>query len=258
MNKECPDPEINKLHTFYTSNPEKFGFIKKILEEQFKKGHHKGAEITIFHENKLLLHAIGGDCGKMPYQSSKSKSQTKCDSQSLFRIFSSGKMFEVLAIAKLMDMKINPHLTQNGLDTKLTDFWPEFGKEGKENITLANVLKHEAGLSFFFPQELPISTVCMLEPEKNATFWNEEENNYYKNPFGNPKLKLHGFGIRNGNVNNNLYMRLPPHRFVPKTKEQIMEDRNKMKKLIEEQKPHWNPYEMISGSFCFFFCHFIC
>ena len=31
-------------------------------------------------------------------------------------------------------------------ESKISKYWPEFGRNGKENITLKQLLKHEAGL----------------------------------------------------------------------------------------------------------------
>lgn len=43
-------------------------------------------------------------------------------------------------MAKLVD---EGHLDY---DKKVTDYWPEFGQNGKEHLTVADVGRHEAGL----------------------------------------------------------------------------------------------------------------
>lgn len=34
-------------------------------------------------------------------------------------------------------------------DDKVSKYWPEFGKNGKENVTIADVLRHEGGVPYF-------------------------------------------------------------------------------------------------------------
>ena len=47
-------------------------------------------------------------------------------------------------------------------DARVVDYWPEFGANGKEGLTLADVLRHEGGLSKF---DTPL-TADDLTPEK--------------------------------------------------------------------------------------------
>ena len=37
---------------------------------------------------------------------------------------------------------------------KISSYWPEFGQNGKEDITVADLLRHEAGLAQF---DLPLN-----------------------------------------------------------------------------------------------------
>ena len=39
---------------------------------------------------------------------------------------------------------------------KIATYWPEFGQNGKENVTIAQVFRHESGLAWFTE---PIPTV---------------------------------------------------------------------------------------------------
>ena len=39
---------------------------------------------------------------------------------------------------------------------KISTYWPEFGQNGKENITVADLMRHEAGLPLFYPQLLHV------------------------------------------------------------------------------------------------------
>jgi len=60
---------------------------------------------------------------------------------SLVNVFSSGKSLESLIVALLV---------QDGLlayDEPICSYWPEFGAEGKTEITVADLMRHEAGIT---------------------------------------------------------------------------------------------------------------
>ena len=48
-------------------------------------------------------------------------------------------------VARLVDQDLLQY------DAQVTDYWPEFGQNGKggDNITIADVLRHECGLTTF-------------------------------------------------------------------------------------------------------------
>ena len=60
---------------------------------------------------------------------------------SLVNVFSSGKSLEALAIASLVDKGLLNY------DDKITQHWPEFGANGKAGLTIADLMRHEAGLT---------------------------------------------------------------------------------------------------------------
>ena len=58
-------------------------------------------------------------------------------------MFSSGKSIAAIVVAMMVDKGLLEY------DKKVEHYWPEFGKHGKNEITLADVLRHEAGLPDF-------------------------------------------------------------------------------------------------------------
>ncbi|MFT4800099.1 MAG: hypothetical protein ACI9W1_003540, partial [Candidatus Azotimanducaceae bacterium] len=62
---------------------------------------------------------------------------------SIANIFSSGKSLETIAIASLVGKGLLSY------DAKITEYWPEFGTNGKEALTVAELMRHEAGLAAF-------------------------------------------------------------------------------------------------------------
>jgi len=62
---------------------------------------------------------------------------------SLVNVFSSGKSLEAIAMASLVGKGLLRY------DAKVTDYWPEFGANGKRDLTVAELMRHEAGLAAF-------------------------------------------------------------------------------------------------------------
>ena len=62
---------------------------------------------------------------------------------SLVNIFSSGKSFEAIAMAWLVSKGLLNY------SARITDYWPEFGANGKGELTVAELMRHEAGLAAF-------------------------------------------------------------------------------------------------------------
>jgi CubicO group peptidase (beta-lactamase class C family) len=62
---------------------------------------------------------------------------------SLVNVFSSGKSLEAIAMASLVGKGLLRY------EAKITEYWPEFGANGKDELTVADLMRHEAGLATF-------------------------------------------------------------------------------------------------------------
>ena len=62
---------------------------------------------------------------------------------SLANVFSSGKSLEAIAIGWLVNKGLIRY------DALITEYWPEFGANGKDGLTVADLMRHEAGLANF-------------------------------------------------------------------------------------------------------------
>lgn len=62
---------------------------------------------------------------------------------SLVNVFSSGKSLEAIAMAALVSKGLLSY------DARITEYWPEFGTNGKAGLTIADLMRHEAGLANF-------------------------------------------------------------------------------------------------------------
>ena len=58
-------------------------------------------------------------------------------------MFSSGKSIAAIVVAMMVDKGLLSY------ERKVMDYWPEFGKNDKSDITVADVLRHESGLQDF-------------------------------------------------------------------------------------------------------------
>lgn len=61
----------------------------------------------------------------------------------LINVFSSGKSLESIALASLVSKGLL------SFEAKITQYWPEFGGSGKADLTVADLMRHEAGLASF-------------------------------------------------------------------------------------------------------------
>lgn len=60
---------------------------------------------------------------------------------SIVNVFSSGKSLTAIAVSALVGRGLLEY------DAAVTDYWPEFGARGKGELTVADVMRHEAGLA---------------------------------------------------------------------------------------------------------------
>lgn len=106
-----------------------------IFSENFEKDWEKGgAAFAVYHKGKLVVDLWGG------YADKESRRLWREDTMAIS--FSSTKAVSALCIAMLVDQG---HLSYDDLVIK---YWPEFGKYGKEKITIQWILSHMAGLAY--------------------------------------------------------------------------------------------------------------
>ncbi|KAG0340725.1 hypothetical protein BG004_006299 [Podila humilis] len=76
------------------------------------------------------------------YSGSKDLAQTQpYDNRTLQQVYSSGKVVEGIIIARMVQQG---KLSYNA---KVSEYWPEFGQKGKEDVTLVDLMVHESGVS---------------------------------------------------------------------------------------------------------------
>ena len=104
-----------------------------------------GAGLCVYHHGQKVVDLWGG-------WTDREKSNT-WSSNTLVNIYSTTKGLAALAVAILCDEGLIDY------DQKVAHYWPEFGQAGKANITVAELLSHQAGLSGV-SQTLTVGDLC--------------------------------------------------------------------------------------------------
>ncbi|CAD5213634.1 unnamed protein product [Bursaphelenchus xylophilus] len=113
-----------------------FEHVRDVFRSNFFKDWEPcGAALAVFYKGKLVVDLWGGYADK--------EAERKWSKDTLNVTFSSTKAVSALCIAKLVD---EGRLDYNDTVTK---YWPKFGKNGKEDITVQSVISHTAGLPYF-------------------------------------------------------------------------------------------------------------
>jgi CubicO group peptidase (beta-lactamase class C family) len=119
--------------------PPRFSRVKDAFAALFDEGQELGAQFAVAIDGEVVVDLNGGfaDRGKT----------RAVGPETLFPIFSSGKAVMALLMARLVEAgKI-------GYDQTVASAWPEFGQAGKDKVTLAQALSHQAGLPGFSPPQ---------------------------------------------------------------------------------------------------------
>lgn len=107
-----------------------FESVKTLYEHNMRTLIEKNTQLCVYHQGEKVVDlwaSVGGDANFSP--------------DSLVNCFSSGKSLEAIAMASLVGKGLLDY------NTKITAYWPEFGTNGKEALTVAELMRHEAGLA---------------------------------------------------------------------------------------------------------------
>ena len=121
-------------------NPAGLEQVKQIFNRQISEGLHPGAGLAVYRYGSLVLDIHGGvaDNG----------TGRRVDDKTMFVLFSSTKP---LAGACIYMLKERGRLEW---DDPVAKFWPEFGQNGKETVTIRHLLSHQGGFPET-PADLP-------------------------------------------------------------------------------------------------------
>jgi CubicO group peptidase (beta-lactamase class C family) len=134
-------------------------FVRELFMENFVEEQDLGAAVAVYHEGYPVVNLKGGW-----FDESKTKPY---DDDTLQLVFSTTKGVVAMAVAICVQRGL---LDYSELVTK---YWPEYGQNGKENTTVADILSHRAGLPYI---SSPISqytnwTAMVHELEEQKPLW---------------------------------------------------------------------------------------
>jgi CubicO group peptidase (beta-lactamase class C family) len=132
--------------------------ITPLFEENFQKFGELGGAVSVWQHEKSIVDLYGGfrDAGRV----------VPWSDDTLVLIWSATKGFgSACVLHVLQENKID-------IEQRVAEFWPEFAQAGKEKITLAQLLSHQAGLCALDRQVDVLDHVAVIAAlEKQAPLW---------------------------------------------------------------------------------------
>jgi CubicO group peptidase (beta-lactamase class C family) len=109
-----------------------FESVKRLYESETQVMAEEHTQLCVYYQGERVVDL---------WRSVPNNTQFSADS--LVNVFSSGKSLETIPIARLVGLGLLDY------EAKIADYWPEFAQNGKGNITVADLMRHEAGLATF-------------------------------------------------------------------------------------------------------------
>ena len=109
-----------------------FESVQRLFEDNMHTMAEENSQLCIYHQGTKVVDlwaSVTHDSNFTP--------------DSLITVFSSGKSLEAIAMASLVGKGLLNY------SAKITDYWPEFGANGKGEVTVSELMRHEAGLASF-------------------------------------------------------------------------------------------------------------
>jgi len=101
--------------------------VKEMFQQNFDTGREKDAQLCVYVGDEKVVDLWGSP-------------NEAYSADTLTTVFSSTKSLTAIAMAALYDEGLIDY------ETRISDYWPEFGQKGKEKQTVADLMRHEAGL----------------------------------------------------------------------------------------------------------------
>jgi CubicO group peptidase (beta-lactamase class C family) len=109
-----------------------FESVKHLYEHNMRTLAERDTQLCVYHREEKVVDLWASASG-----------DTDFSPDSLVNVFSSGKSLEAIALAWLVGKGLLEY------DARIADYWPEFAANGKGALTVAELMRHEAGLAVF-------------------------------------------------------------------------------------------------------------
>jgi CubicO group peptidase (beta-lactamase class C family) len=117
---------------------EGYGKVADAFRSNFDSGREVGAAIAVYHDGRKVVDLWGGLRNGI--------TRTPWEQDTLVNVYSTTKGAASLAIALAVSRGLLSY------DALVADYWPEFAQNGKEAVTVRQLLSHQAGLPAIRPR----------------------------------------------------------------------------------------------------------
>ncbi len=128
--------------------------VYEAFAANFRQGRERDAQLVIYKDAKIVVDLFGSNA------EASTAPKDGYDSDTLQIVYSSGKAIAATVIAMAVDRGLLAY------DDPVAKHWPEFAAKGKEWITVADVLRHDAGLATFHE----VITATDVNDQHNVSF----------------------------------------------------------------------------------------
>lgn len=109
--------------------------VRDAFAANWQTGNEIGAAFALMIDGETVVDLWGGWADRK-----KSRPWTE---DTIVPVFSTGKAVTAMVMAKLVSDGVISY------EARVADYWPEFGRAGKDKVTVAEALSHQAGLAGF-------------------------------------------------------------------------------------------------------------
>lgn len=121
--------------------------VQEAFEANFAEDTELGAGFAAYIDHQLIVDLRGGYADR--------RKEKVWDEKTIVPIYSTTKPIAALTLAHVIDA------LPAGYETLVADVWPEFGANGKDQVTIAQMVSHQAGLPGFVD---PVDPGLWLDP----------------------------------------------------------------------------------------------
>ena len=107
--------------------------IQELLKRLCAAGRERGIQVAAYHRGELIVNAFAGVADE--------RTGTLVSSDTLFPVFSVTKGLVATVIHQLVESGLLTY------ETRIAEVWPEFGADGKQAMTIEQMLRHTAGIT---------------------------------------------------------------------------------------------------------------
>ena len=124
--------------------------VRAAFEENFARRLELGSQLVIYEKGEKIVDLYGFS---PETEARRDDKIVEYDGDTLQCVFSSGKNMEAIAVAMLVDRGLINY------DDLVTKHWPEFGANGKDVVTISDVMRHAGGVPFVVDPGSPNKTI---------------------------------------------------------------------------------------------------